>query len=169
MNKSCILLLGGPLSFIRPRPKLAQKRDKIMVKKFISMVLILSVFVAAQPARAQDEGEPALKTMALFSVGGAAGGAALGVAVWMLDPLNPNSDFTNSMFTGLAVGTFAGLIFGGMQLQKQAVFPYYEDYPAPSNEFDDSSPFGPQGYLYRPGDKKNKNPRMPLAHFRFKF
>ncbi|OGH00055.1 MAG: hypothetical protein A2600_00080 [Candidatus Lambdaproteobacteria bacterium RIFOXYD1_FULL_56_27] len=143
-----------------------------MFKKSVTLALVLSVlwvWTAPRPALAQDEGEPALKTLAVFSLGGAAAGAALGVMVWLLDPIGPSSDFTNSTFTGMALGTFAGAIFGGLQLQRQAVFPY-EQAPRP-NEFDGAMPLGINEHRSPalPTLRAEKAPKLPLVGFHLQF
>ena len=119
---------------------------------------------------AQDEGEPAMKTLALFSIGGGAGGAGFGAMIWLLDPLNPNADLTHSIFTGFAVGAIVGAIFGGMQLQKQAVYPYQPGLPAPS-EFDGAMPLGLNGHISpaMPKLRKERSQVITLASLHLSF
>ncbi len=91
------------------------------------------VIFSSNPVFAQDKGTPVMRTVTFFTLGGAGAGATLGLAYYMLDPLNPDADIRNDMLVGMGIGTFAGLIFGFVQLNKQAVMP--NSSPMPDNEF----------------------------------
>jgi len=94
----------------------------------LCFILLVGLMLLAnqQQVLAQDEGSPALQQLAFFTVGGAAGGIVLGVAIWMLDPLAPSADIRLNALSGLGGGSIVGFIFGIMQLNKQAVYPYRE-------------------------------------------
>ena len=103
--------------------------------KILPLLLAALIFFQAYPNRAlaQDEGEPAIQTVALFSVGGGAGGAGFGIALWLLDPLNPSADLTNLALQGFAAGSLIGIVLGIMQLQRQMLLPpVQEEYQGPS-------------------------------------
>lgn len=143
------------------------------MKRAIHLLVVFAlVFTLAAPAlHAQDEGPPALRTVALFGMGGGAGGAALGVMYWLLDPLSPSSDFTHNSLTGFAFGAFAGVIFGVMQLQQQAVLPYESPTAPPPGEFDGAVPLGqssPAMPQYRRAQAEH-GPNLPLAAFELRF
>jgi hypothetical protein len=79
-----------------------------------------------QAVYAQDKGEPALKDLTYYTAIGSIGGIALGLAVIMLDPLHPAADIELSVYTGMAIGTIGGFVFGCMQLSRQMILPYEE-------------------------------------------
>ncbi len=145
---------------------------KTKVMRFGVIVLTIFHIMSIQnQAFAQDTGDPALKTVAFFTLGGGAGGAVLGLAVWMLDPLAPNADLRLSAASSMGVGFLVGFIFGIMQLNKQAVFPYSE--PDMGNEFQGSIntyPFiGEKNRYYSDNKKRSTSTEIPLLHLRFKF
>ncbi|MDX2471319.1 MAG: hypothetical protein QNL04_12170 [SAR324 cluster bacterium] len=150
----------------------------MMIKKtalalFMSFTLILGA-VPSQ-AMAQDEGDPAMRSVAFFSLGGGAAGAFFGIALWLLDPLNPSADLTNNALQGFAVGAIGGSIMGVLQLQRQMVLPYRNDYvPSEPNEFEG----GASNYKIDPmreimtaqfPQERNSNPSIPLAKYQFRF
>ncbi|MDT8447017.1 MAG: hypothetical protein RRB13_09040 [bacterium] len=142
---------------------------KKAIHLFLMFALVLTL--AAPPAQAQDEGPPALRTVALMSLGGGAGGAVLGVMVWLLDPLNPSADFTHSTLTGFAVGTIAGAVFGGMMLQSQAVLPYQAPAAPKPSEFDGAIPMG-QASPAMPQYQRaqiERGPLLPIAAYQIRF
>ncbi len=145
---------------------------KIRVLRFGIVVLTVFHIISIQNlVFAQDTGAPALKTVAYFSLGGGAGGAVLGLAVWMLDPLSPDADLRLSAASGMGAGFIVGAILGVMQLNKQAVFPYSE--PAMDNEFQgsiDTYPFiGEKNRYYSENKKRSTSSDIPLLHLKFKF
>jgi hypothetical protein len=79
---------------------------------------------ARQSVFAQDKGEPALKNLAVYTAFGSVGGVALGLAVFLLDPLAESADFELSFYTGMTIGAVGGFIFGWMQLSRQMIVPY---------------------------------------------
>ncbi|MBT3226227.1 MAG: hypothetical protein HN580_18000 [Deltaproteobacteria bacterium] len=103
----------------------------------LSLVFALGIMLLAsqQKAFAQDEGPPALQKLAFFTLGGAAGGIVFGVALWMLDPLAPSADIRLNALSGMGGGSIIGFIFGMMQLNQQATFPYRQ--PTYSDEFEE--------------------------------
>jgi len=110
----------------------------------LSFVFAMGVMLLAsqQKAFAQDEGPPALQKLAIFTFGGAAGGIVFGVALWMLDPLAPSADIRLNALSGMGGGSIIGFIFGLMQLNQQATFPYR---PQPySDEFEEGLYLPPQ-------------------------
>lgn len=102
-----------------------------MIKRTFAFILIFILILTlnAQSIFAQDTGRPAMQSVALFTIGGAGGGAVLGAAYWMMDPLNPNADLRESAMIGLGIGAIAGFIFGVNQLYKQAIIPGYRTLP----------------------------------------
>jgi len=145
---------------------------KAKVTRFGIIVLTIFHIMSIQnKAMAQDTGPPALRTVAYFSLGGGAGGAVLGLAVWMLDPLSPDADLRMSAASGMGVGFIVGFILGIMQLNKQAVFPYSE--PIMENEFQGSIntyPFiGEKNRYYSDNRKRSSSPEIPLLQLKFKF
>jgi len=137
------------------------------------MVSSLMLF-QSKNIKAQDVGQPAMKSVALYSVGGGAAGAALGVAIWLLDPLNPNSDFTNMVLTGFGVGTIGGAVWGALELQKSSI-----RYDIPEPIRDQGSGFDQNGYLihpfpssiapYRQANRKPIKRPLTLIHYQFRF
>ena len=108
-----------------------------MVIKIIRFLFIILVcgrgLLISNPAFAQDKGTPVMRTVTFYTIGGAGAGAALGMAYYMLDPLNPDADIRNDMLVGMGIGSFAVLIFSFVQLNKQVVVP--NSSPLPDNEF----------------------------------
>jgi len=145
-------------------------------KKSCSLILIifLFIFITQNNLLAQDTGEPAMKTVAIFSVGGGGAGAALGFAIWLLDPLNPDSDVMNMVMTGMGVGTIGGAVFGVMQLQKQAIIP---NSGGPS--FEAGTGFELNSYLipkihrmkepFKTANSRQRKKSFPLANISIKF
>jgi hypothetical protein len=138
----------------------------------ITWLLIAVTMPAHNAALAQDKGPPALRQLAFYTVGGSAGGALLGVAIWMLDPLAPEADIRLNALSGVGIGAVLGFVFGIMQLNRQAVLPYQE--PAvPDNEFGwrplKDPTLSPDtiryGSLSTPKDRKH----LPLFSFGFRF
>jgi hypothetical protein len=145
---------------------------KSKVIRFGVFILVVFHFVLIQnQAIAQDTGAPALKTVAIFSLGGGAGGAVLGLAVWMLDPLDPDSDLRLSAASGMGAGFLVGFIFGIMQLNKQAVLPYSD--PGMGNEFQgriDSYPYiGEKNRYYSDNRKRKSSHDIPILRLKYKF
>jgi hypothetical protein len=90
-----------------------------------SIGLLIGLALPTQhPVLAQDTGPPALRQLAFYTIGGSAGGAALGVVIWMLDPLAPEADVRLNALSGVGVGAVLGFVFGIMQLNRQVVLPY---------------------------------------------
>ena len=136
----------------------------------IAVIAALMISWGGQHLRAQDTGKPAIRSIAYFTLGGGVLGAGLGVAYWMLDPLAPNADLRGSVLQGYGVGVFVGFIFGVMQLNKQAVFPYTE--PVPPSEFEGNTQNFPRegnSYLYADQQRKPRSPQIPLLNFQYKF
>ncbi len=108
-----------------------------MGKKFIRffiLIFTISCILATQnETMAQDTGDAALRSLAIYTLAGGGGGVVLGFARWFLDPLDPDIDFGQTLLQGFGVGVFVGFAFGVMQLNKQAVFPYEE--PMIEDEF----------------------------------
>ena len=113
-----------------------------------------------------------MKTVAYFSLGGAAAGAVVGMAVYMLDPLSPSANFKGSALTGMGIGAIGGMIFSIYQLNRQATMPFDDS----DNEFlgDDL------GYHYKPHDEEERDilqnaqleydsPRYTLFDFKYRF
>lgn len=97
-----------------------------MRKHLILLSLIISFGLIGGQGMAQDNGEPAMKTVTYYTYGGAAAGAVIGAMYFLVDPLGPTADFRGSVLTGAGVGTIAGLILGILQLNRQAVMPGYQ-------------------------------------------
>ncbi len=141
--------------------------------KTLLLLLAVLIFFQATPQKAfaQDEGSPALQTVAFFSIGGGAAGAGFGIALWLLDPLNPSADLTNLALQGFAAGSLIGIVLGIMQLQRQMLLPPIQDqYQGPS-EF--------EGNVLRYREEqvfsdfmtagKPSSPSLPLASFQIRF
>ena len=141
---------------------------------FMSFMLVLGT-VPSQ-AMAQDEGDPAMRTVAFFGLGGGAAGAFLGIALWLLDPLNPSADLTNNALQGFAVGAIGGSVMGVLQLQRQMILPYRNDYtPAEPNEFEGDArryKTDPMKEIMMPLIPSQRNmaaPSLELAKFQYRF
>jgi len=94
--------------------------------KFIVVFLLFLFILALQkPLFAQDEGEPVMKSLTYYSIGGAAAGSVLGLLYFLTDPMAPsrNGDPKPEIYSGFGIGSVAGVIFGVTQLSKQAVRP----------------------------------------------
>lgn len=136
----------------------------------IICVLISGLLAFEQKAHAQDTGAPAVRSLAFYTLGGGAGGVALGIAYWMLDPLAPGADLRGTILQGYGVGVFLGFIFGVTQLNKQAVFPYIE--PTPIDEFEggvlrlDPQPLP---FVYSEGPPRKRSLEIPLFQMQYKF
>lgn len=134
------------------------------------MVLLVSVISAQNNLYAQDEGDPALKKLAIFTIGGGAGGGILGVAYWMLDPLAPDSDIRTNAINGMGLGILAGFVFGAMQLNKQAILPYVEP---DAMMMDDEYGYAPKYPVYEYGmayrSRKRKDQSISLVQFQLRF
>lgn len=104
---------------------------KNKIKQTLTIFFLTALLFAVNPeaSYAQDKGDPALRTVAAFTIGGGAGGAVLGAAYWLMDPLNPNADLKETALVGFGIGAIAGFIFGINQLYKQAVIPGYQTQP----------------------------------------
>lgn len=135
------------------------------------LVLGLMLLSSQQKVFAQDEGSPALQQLAFFTIGGAAGGVLFGVAIWMLDPLAPSADIRLNALSGMGGGSIVGFIFGVMQLNRQATFPYRED-PIPS-EFEEGKYLPPQMnpdlLAYQLASERRKPTGVPLFQWNYKF
>ncbi len=123
-----------------------------------------------------------MRSVTFFVLGGGAGGAALGVAYYLLDPLNPDADLKGNILTGMAIGALSGVVFSFVQLNKQVIVPNsppdveldeefqgslidrpLERFPGvdpPSNPFPLSVQFGP---------KRNRSPVIPLLGMIYRF
>lgn len=140
--------------------------------RFFSAVIVicLTMILVGNSAIAQDTGKPAIRSVAYYTIGGGVLGSVLGIAYWMLDPLAPSADLRGSVMQGYGVGVFFGFIFGVMQLNKQAVFPYTE--PTVPSEFDGNTQIFPSpGNSYRLAgiESKPHAPEIPLFSFQYRF
>ncbi len=139
----------------------------------LSFILIVGLMLLAnqQKAFAQDEGSPALQQLAFFTVGGAAGGVLFGVALWMLDPLAPSADIRLNALSGMGGGAIIGFVFGVMQMNKQATFPYQEQ-PIPS-EFEEGRYMppllNPELRKYQLASEKIRPQGIPLFQVNYRF
>lgn len=145
-----------------------------MTKQFrVLSIIILSCLTFVffcNSAIAQDTGKPAMQTIAYYTIGGGVLGAGLGIAYWMLDPLAPSADLRQSVLQGYGIGVFFGVIFGALQLNKQAVFPYSE--PELPSEFEGGAqnlPFDGNSFRYSQIDEKPKAPEVPILNFQYRF
>ncbi|PCI30514.1 MAG: hypothetical protein COB67_01655 [SAR324 cluster bacterium] len=146
------------------------------MKKIAFLLLLFSILfgplnLGKNIAFAQDEGPPAMKTVALFSVGGAGAGAGFGVALWLLDPFADNADIRASVLSGVGVGALVGAIFGVVQLQGKMIVPGYR---APvEDEFQGSvqNSFSPAPVLrsYDDGRRATYAKAIPLVQFNYRF
>jgi len=139
----------------------------------LSLFILVGLMLIAgqQKALAQDEGPPALQQLAFFTVGGAAGGVVFGIAVWMLDPLAPSADIRLNMLSGMGGGSLIGFVFGILQLNKQATFPYREQ-PVPVDPEDGAySPplLNPELLEYQLAAEGSRNRGVPLFGFNYRF
>lgn len=139
----------------------------------LSMVLVIGLMLitSQQKAFAQDEGSPALQKLAFYTVGGAAGGVAFGIAVWMLDPLAPSADIRLNMLSGMGGGSIIGFIFGVFQLNRQATFPYREE-PIPTDLEEGHyipSTVSPDLLKYQLASEKPWKKGVPLFQFNYRF
>lgn len=113
----------------------------------ILVFVLVLLPVLPEKAKAQDTGTAALQEVAIFTIGGAVGGAFLGVAVWLVDPYAPGANLRRATLVGLGIGTFIGVLFGGFQLTRQAVLPNQQQMAPPQNLY--------QGRLYFREDEES--------------
>ncbi len=140
--------------------------------KYFTIIAIccLFVFMLGSPANAQDKGTPATRSIAFYTIGGGVLGAGVGIAYWMLDPLAPSADLRVSVLQGYGVGVFLGFIFGVIQLNKQAVFPYTEpDIPSEFEGGAQNLPFEGNSYHYAQNPMKPRAPQVELFHYQYRF
>jgi hypothetical protein len=145
-----------------------------MNKNFRNITIIaiscLFVFILGNPANAQDTGKPAVRSVAYYTIGGGVLGAGVGIAYWLLDPLAPSADLRGSSLQGYGVGAFLGFIFGIIQLNKQAVFPYSE--PEIPSEFEGGAqnlPLEGNSYHYAQSPLRPRAPQIQLVNYQYKF
>ncbi|MCP4754719.1 MAG: hypothetical protein GY866_27885 [Proteobacteria bacterium] len=141
-----------------------------VIRSGLILVLAFSLLAAQNRAFAQDTGAPALRTLSVYTAAGGGGGIALGIAYWMLDPLDPDRDFRLSVLNGMGVGFVLGFIFGAMQLNQQAILPYEEEIPY---EYEEEAQYSP---LYEKRmvnfgaiPKPKRRPGIPLIQFQYRF
>lgn len=144
------------------------KKEMMNIKR--SALILTATFLIfltnTQAALAQDEGTPAMQSVTYFTMGGGAAGAGLGIAYWLLDPLNPSADLTNSALQGFAVGSLLGMIMGIMQLQRQMVLPYQPQEPM-MDEFDGNAMLLQKQMLL--GDLTKGPPGLPMFQYQLRF
>lgn len=136
----------------------------------IVIVLCLTLIFSSQTLKAQDTGKPAIRTLAYYTLGGGAGGAVLGVAFWMLDPLAPGANLRGSMLQGYGAGVMLGLAFGVMQLNRQAVLPYQA--PEIPSEFEGGAqnfPTEGNSFHYAKKPEKLEAPQIPIFNYQIRF
>ena len=142
---------------------------KPKIKKLtLLFIVLIGLFSTQKAAIAQDTGAPALRSIAFYSVGGAAAGAILGVAYWALDPLAPGADLRAASLQGMGVGVFGGFAFGLMMLNQQAIFPYREEFP--TNEFlGNNTAYYNQKYQFSMGPPRKRVPHITLFNYQLRF
>ena len=145
-----------------------------MTKKFktfsLLLIILLGFSITGNKVFAQDKGKPVVRSVAFYTIGGGVLGACVGIAYWMLDPLAPSADLRGSVMQGYGGGVFLGFIFGMLQLNKQAVFPYTN--PGVPNEFDgnvQNIPFEGNSYHIVDRQTKSVSPGIPIFQYEFKF
>lgn len=139
------------------------------IRKLVVLAVVLIGIISTQSeVMAQDTGPPALRTLAFYTVGGAAGGALLGIAYWALDPLAPSADLRASSLQGMGIGVFGGFAFGVLMLNQQAKLLYRQELP--SNEFQgNNADYYNQKFLYSLGPAKKSPPDITLFNYQLKF
>ena len=73
--------------------------------------------------QAQETGPLMMKQELGYTLGGGVLGAALGVVVWFMDPLNPNVTVKSTVKNGFIAGTSLGALFGFYMLQNAIIVP----------------------------------------------
>ncbi|MBU2515065.1 hypothetical protein KJ966_27410 [bacterium] len=142
---------------------------KKLIKVSTITVIVVSILLTQNQAFAQDAGKPALRSVAYYSIAGGAGGMVIGLAYWMLDPLAPGADLRGSLLQGYGVGVFLGFVFGVLQLNRQAVFPYQEEI---NDEFKGevyNTSHHNREFLFAESEIKKIPPSMQLINYELRF
>jgi hypothetical protein len=139
------------------------------IRKLLVLAVVLIGIISTQSeVMAQDSGPPALRTLAFYTVGGAAGGALLGIAYWALDPLAPSADLRASSLQGMGIGVFGGFAFGVLMLNQQAKLLYRQELP--TDEFQgNNAEYYNRKFLYSLGPAKKKPADITLFNYQLKF
>ena len=139
------------------------------IKKLVVLVVVLIGIISTQSeVMAQDSGPPALRSLAFYTVAGAAGGVLLGIAYWALDPLAPSADLRASSLQGMGIGTFGGFAFGILMLNQQVKLLYRPE--TPTDEFQgNNAEYYKQKYFYSLGPPKRKAADITLFNYQLKF
>ncbi len=105
-----------------------------MFKKLIVLTLLVTIsyfYSFSSKLYAQNQGTPVFQTVAEYTVWGGLGGAGLGAAYWLTDPLDSSKDLRETILVGFGIGAIAGFLFSLNSLYKKAIIPgrdvFYED------------------------------------------
>jgi hypothetical protein len=82
------------------------------------------ILILLQPSlRAQEQGPLAMQIMFNWTAAGAVGGGFIGFALWLTDPGNPNTQLSDQMARGAALGAILGAGYGLFIMQRSLVVP----------------------------------------------
>ena len=97
--------------------------SKIIIHKVISLLvaLLITFVITVNVANAQEKGPLMFNTEVGFTLGGVVTGAAIGVIVWITDPLVV--DIIDSVRWGIVGGSFLGSAMGFYVLNQAVVLP----------------------------------------------
>jgi len=90
---------------------------------FCLAIIFLSLSFGTQKLEAQEVGPKVMSYEAGYTAYGAVAGAGIGAVLFIMDPLNPDIEFRNLIFDGLAVGIFVGSMLGFYMIQNAVVDP----------------------------------------------
>ena len=90
------------------------------IKWILPLFFLLTINSSLQ---AQESGPLMMKQELGYTLGGGVLGAALGVVVWFMDPLNPNVTVKSTVKNGFIAGTSLGALFGFYMLQNAIIVP----------------------------------------------
>ena len=89
------------------------------MKKFV--ILTFFLVLAGQNALKAQEQEPLVfRVVVDWTIAGSFGGMALGAAIWLLDPGNPDLKLSNQLASGAAWGAIAGTFYSFFVLDETA-------------------------------------------------
>ena len=102
-----------------------------------------------------------------YTLGGGVAGVGIGVVIWFMDPLNPNSTVRTAIKDGFIIGTSLGALFGFYMLNNAIVFPEEQ---IPVQDFDELLGLADdedRRYFSKRRKKRGRSWTLPVLDIRF--
>lgn len=139
-----------------------------------AIILIFTGILLFQGMAYAQQRDPLVMRVELeWTVIGAVGGAVVGIMLWLTDPANPSTSFSESAVGGAGWGAVAGAGFGAYMLKRNVQFPATVQADPVATPRISSDPVAvemkKQNMLLAFGQNQVRSPRISLSLMKFRF